>query len=155
MARIDIPRTTAADERATYGPNTAQVELLLDGIARAQQVHLWSIGLHFTTCMQESGTVTLRNAVKASRFAAQLRDRVEQWEHARQDAADAAGARAASLGIIDHRQVSEVRGLLSAAAGMIVAADYLAVEFQREALDAVEHYLGITFDLPAPTRPKR
>src|SRR5574341_2351767 len=67
MARIDIPRSTAAgDMRATYGPNTAQVELLLDGIAHAQQVDLWRIGLHFMTCMQEIGTVMLRNAVKAS-----------------------------------------------------------------------------------------
>jgi hypothetical protein len=79
--------------------------MLLDGIAQAQQVDLWSIGLHFTTCMRECGTVTLRNAVTASRFAAQFHGRVQQWEHARQAAAAATAARAASLGITDPRRV--------------------------------------------------
>lgn len=152
MTRADNPRSSTASERATYGPNTAQVELLLKGIGRATVQDLWSIGLRFTTCRQDCGTVTLRNAVKASRFAAQLHGLLPQWDHARHDAAGATGLAAVALGITDPRQVSEARGLLIAAAGVIVTTDFLAVEFQREALDAVEHYLGVTFDLPAPGR---
>ena len=46
MALTNIPRSTTATEGrvTTYGPNTAQIELLLDGIAHAQQLDLWSIG---------------------------------------------------------------------------------------------------------------
>ena len=86
--------------------------------------------------------MTLRNAVKASRFAAHLYGRVQQWEQARQAAGDATATRSTSLGITDPRQVSEAVELLSAAAGVIVTADYLAVAFQREALDAVEQLPG-------------
>ncbi len=147
--------TANACATALYGPNTAQVELLLGGIAHAKQGDLWSLGLHFTTCMQERiGIVTLRNAVKASRFAAQIHGRFPQWEQARQTAADAATARATAVGITDPRQIAEACGLLVAAAGVIVVADSLAVAFQQEALDAVEHFLGVTFDLPAPVTPQ-
>jgi hypothetical protein len=73
--------------------------------------------------------VTLRNAVTASRFAAQLHGGVQHWEHARQADADATATRAAALGITDPRQVSEASGRLSAAADVTVTADYLAVAF--------------------------